>query len=124
MHQEVAVIAQDPLALIVTFDAGRFFAALLQLQVDFVGNGLVLARTRPGADHKVIRETGHAGEIQNNDVRGFFLARRPNGNAPPGFGWGRKKICISTIEDFGIAMRQKHAPIVIVLASRAIVLYK
>lgn len=86
MYQEVAEIAQNPLALVIAFDARRNFAVLLQLQADFVGDCLVLARTRARADDEIIGETGDSGEIQNSDVRGFFLPGRADCNPPPRFG--------------------------------------
>jgi hypothetical protein len=94
VDEEVAVIAQHPFALLVAFDARWKFAPPFQLLADFVGNGLILARVRPGADDKIVGETGYAGEVQNPDVGGLFLLGGPNRNAPPGFGllW-----CTSTL---------------------------
>jgi hypothetical protein len=44
VHQEIAVVAQDPLALLVSLDAVRQLPALLELDPDFIGNRLILAR--------------------------------------------------------------------------------
>jgi hypothetical protein len=86
VHEEIAVIAQDPLTLFVPLNAYGSVARLLQLYADFIGDGLILARTRARADDKIIRETGDAGKIQNGDVRGFFPLGGANGNAPSGLG--------------------------------------
>jgi hypothetical protein len=107
VDQEIAVIAQHPFALFVALNAGRQLAAPLQLPADFVGDGLILARVRARADHKIIGETGDAGEIQNSDVRGLFFLGGPNCYAPPGFGLMSR---ISAVGKVGFALRQKLAP--------------
>ena len=107
MYQEVAVIAQHPFALFVAFDARRQFAAPLQLLADFVGDGLILARVRARADHKIIGETGDAREIQDFDVGCLFFLRGPDCDAPPGFGL---MLFPSVVDDVGFGLRQKLAP--------------
>lgn len=107
MDQEIAVIAQHPFALFVSFDARRQFAAPLHLLADFVGDGLSLTRVCARADHKVVGETGDAREIQNSDVGGLFFLSGPNGDLPPGFGLIS---CTSAVNDVGFSVRQKLAP--------------
>ncbi len=85
MHQEIAVIGKDPVGLVVTFKAeGEFAGLTLQLQLNFVADGLALALIRAGTDHKVIGEGSNAGEIQYFDVGGFLGLCRPDGYQP---GW-------------------------------------
>jgi hypothetical protein len=45
VHQKIAVIEQNPLALVIALDACGKVIMLLQLQADFVRDGLVLPRT-------------------------------------------------------------------------------
>lgn len=106
MHQEIAVVAQHPFALFVTFDTVGQIAPLLHLQVDFVGDGLGLARVGTRADQEVIGETGDAGEIEYFDVGGLFVLSGADCEAPPCFGL---LLCTSTCCDFNFSMRQKLA---------------
>jgi len=107
MDQEVAVIAQHPLALFIAFDARRQFSAPFELLADLVGDGLILARVRTRADHKIIGETGDAGEVQNSDVGCLLFLGGPNRDAPPGFGLMSGS---STFSNVGFGLRQKLAP--------------
>lgn len=107
MDQEVAVIAQHPLALFIAFDARRQFSAPFELLAYFVGDGLILARVRARADHKIIGKAGDAGEIQNSDVGGLLFLGGANCDAPPGFGL----MCgSSTVSNVSFDPRQKLAP--------------
>ena len=47
VDDKVAVVLQDPLAIVVPLEADGQFAALLQLRVDLVADGLVLAGFEP-----------------------------------------------------------------------------
>lgn len=116
MHEEITVIEQNPLALVVAFDASGKVTKLLQLEADFVRDGLVLPRTCARADDEMVGEAGNASQIQNRDVSGFFRLCRADCNLPTLFGGlGRMKFCTSTFSDAGIDSRQKLAPIAIVL---------
>lgn len=116
MHKEIAVIEQNPLALIVAFGARRKLAVFLQLESDLIGDGLVLARTRARADHEVVGEAGNSGQVQNGNVGGFFFLGRADRDAPSGIGsFGMWNVCTSTMGVSDIGMRQKLAPIAIVL---------
>lgn len=86
MDQKVAVIEQNPLTLFISFDAGREIAVFFQPQADLVGDGLILARTRAGADDEVIGETGDSGEIQNSKIGGLLGPGRVYRDLPAGFG--------------------------------------
>ena len=80
MDQQIAVIGEDPLRLVVAFDTDREFAGLvLELEIDFVADGLHLALVAAGADYEVIGERGDAGEIQDPNVGGLFCFSGPNG---------------------------------------------
>ena len=85
MHQKIAVIAQDPLALLVAFDAVRPFAALAQLSFDLIGDGLVLARIGAGTDHEVVGEGGDFSEVKHADAGCLFFLRGPNRGQPVRF---------------------------------------
>ena len=84
MHQEIAVIGENPLGAFVTFKAGRKVADGFELQVDLIANGLHLAIVVAGADNEMICERGNAGEIKNDDVFGLFLLRGPHSEQPMG----------------------------------------
>ena len=58
VHDEVAVVRQDPLRVLVAFHAQRQLAEALQLHIDLIGDGLNLPRVRPRADDEVIGEGG------------------------------------------------------------------
>jgi len=56
MDDEVAVVHQDPLGVLIPFHADRQIPAVLELEVNFVRNGLVLPDIRTGADDEIIGE--------------------------------------------------------------------
>jgi hypothetical protein len=84
VHQEISVIAQNPLALVVAFHAGGQFAPRFQLLADSVDNCLILARVPARANHEIIGEAGDAGEVQNRDFGCLLFLRGAHCNAPPG----------------------------------------
>ena len=87
MHQQVAVIRQNPLRLAIPLDADRQLAGLaLQLEVHLVADRLTLPLVRPGADHEVIGKRGDAGEVQHLDVGCFLGFGGANGQQPVGDG--------------------------------------
>ncbi len=107
MHQEIAVVAQDPFALFVAFDAQRQLAVLLQPQSDFIGDGLRLADVRACADYEMIGETCDSGEVKNADVGGLFGLGSLYGDAPA---FLVLLVCTSTLDDSRFGLRQKLAP--------------
>jgi len=82
VHEEVAVVGQNPFALFVAFEARRQLAAALQLQTDLIADRLILFRIQTRADNEVVSEAGDAGQIQNPDVFGLFCLRGADGNLP------------------------------------------
>ena len=87
MDQQVAVIGQHPLGLVVTLDAdGQFAGLLLQLEADFIADGLNLARVGAGRDDEEIGKRSDAAEVQNLDVSGFLGFGGADGNEPCGGG--------------------------------------
>lgn len=73
VDQQVAVIGKHPLRLIVAFYAdGQLAGLILELESDFVGDGLNLALIGARTDYKEVREGGDAGEIQDLNVGGLF----------------------------------------------------
>jgi hypothetical protein len=57
---------------------------MLQAQADFVADGLHLFLVGAGADDEVVGERGDAGEVEHDQVGGFFRFRSADGNQP---GW-------------------------------------
>jgi hypothetical protein len=71
VNDEIRVVHQDPLGLLVAFEADGQFAALFQPLGDFVRNRLNLPRVRARADDKVIGERGDSAQIEDFDVLRF-----------------------------------------------------
>lgn len=82
MHEEIAVIHQNPFGCIVPFDADRNFAGLLQLLFDFVADGMPLARIGRRADDKEIGERGNFANVENPQIGGFFRFGGPDCDCP------------------------------------------
>ena len=81
MDQQVAVIGQHPLRLVVTLDAeGQFAGLLLQLEADFVADGLNLPPAGARRDHEEIGKRSDASEVQNQGVGGFLGFGGADGN--------------------------------------------
>ena len=76
MHQEIAVIGQNPFALGVAFDADGAVALQPQLPVDLIGDGLHLPLVVAGADDEIIGKGGDAAQVQNDQVFGLFVFGR------------------------------------------------
>jgi len=68
VDDEVAVVGQYPLGPVVALDAQRSLAALLELELDLVANGLNLPEVGPGTDHEVIGEGTDPAKVENADV--------------------------------------------------------
>ena len=81
MDHQVAVIGQHPLGLAVTLDTeGQFAGLLLQLEADFIADGLNLPRVGPGGDDEEIGKRSDASEIENQGVGGFLGFGGADGN--------------------------------------------
>ena len=107
MDQQVAVIGQDPLRLLVAFDADRQFARLaFQLQMDLVADGLNLALVAAGADDEVVGEGGDAGEVQHANVGGFLRFGGAHGQQP---GRGRG-FCFAGFGEIDLGQRLYSCP--------------
>ncbi len=65
MHQKVAVVHQDPLRRLVSFNADRQLANLLKAFLNLIADGMPLPRVRNGADYEVIREGCNLAKIEN-----------------------------------------------------------
>ncbi len=75
MDDEVDVVHENPLALAAALDGGGIGAEVaLEADLDFVGDGGVLAVGGAVADEEVVGEAGLAGiEREDADVLGFFV---------------------------------------------------
>jgi len=81
VNQQIAVIGQHPLRLAVALDAeGQLAGLLLQLQADFVADGLDLARVGAGRDDEEIGKCSDASKVQNLGVGGFLGFGGADGN--------------------------------------------
>ncbi len=82
MHEEIAIVHEDPFGGIETFPTDGKLAHFLQSSVDFVGDGLRLPGIGRGADDEVIGERRDFPEVQDLQVDCFpgfsrFCGRRP-----------------------------------------------
>ena len=94
MDEEIAVVAQNPLTLVVAFDAGWQPADLpLQLEADFIADRLVLTCVGAGTDDEMVGETGDAGKVENPDVFGLFFLRGADRDEPC---WLGRFLCTGT----------------------------
>jgi hypoxanthine phosphoribosyltransferase len=84
VDQKIAVVTQNPVGLLVAFDAEGQFAALLQAHADLIADGLDVALVGPRADHEMIGERGDAGQIENADISGFLRFGGAYGKQPGG----------------------------------------
>lgn len=85
VHQEVAVIAEDPFGVVVAFHAVREFSCLLlHLQGDFVPDGLDLGLVLARADEEEIGEGGDFPEVEDLDVPGLLGLGGAEGDLPRG----------------------------------------
>jgi hypothetical protein len=91
VYQVVAVVHQDPLAVVVTLYADRTLTLALQLQVNLVADGLILSWVGAGAENEVIGETGYFPEVEYLDVLSFLRFSRSHGCEP------RRQGCCSWI---------------------------
>ena len=68
MHDEVAVIGQDPLGILVAFDAERESSEFGKFLAHRVRDGLDLPLIGTGADEEVIGEGSYILKIQDADI--------------------------------------------------------
>lgn len=88
MHQEVAVIHEDPVGRFVTFGGDRFVAEFGELFADSVADGVVLAGVGAGTNEEIIRKARYAFEVEDFDVEGFLgFGRAVGGNDFRGKVW-------------------------------------
>lgn len=78
VDDEIAVVLENPLGVFVTFDADRELTLVLQLQVDFIADGLILPRAAAGTDQEVVGKGGDFLKIEDNDLLRFLRLRRAN----------------------------------------------
>jgi len=85
VNHEIAVIDQNPLRVLITFDAGRVLARFFQLGLDLIGDGLNLAGIAAAANQEKIREGGNLANVECNDVAGLLGVGGSDGGQPQGF---------------------------------------
>ena len=89
VDEEVAIVGKYPLGLLVAFDAdGQLTGGLLEMEADFIGDGLDLAGIGAGADDEEIGEGSDAGEVENLDIGGFLRFGGADGGEPGRDGGG------------------------------------
>jgi len=83
VDEVIAIIGQNPFAGFVAFEAvGEVAVFVLDLEADFIGDGLHLAGVGAGADDEMVGERGYAGEVENDDVGGLFFTGGADGGEP------------------------------------------
>ncbi len=85
MNQEIAVVDQHPFGVLIALDAGRVFAELSQLRLNFVGDGLDLPGIGAGAHQEVIGERGDLAHIQQHEVSRLLRFGGVHGGNPERF---------------------------------------
>ncbi len=82
MHDEIAVIGQDPLGILIAFDAERQFPEFGKFLAHRVRDGLDLPLVGSGADDEVIGEGSYFLEIQDADIGSFLGFSGAHGAQP------------------------------------------
>ena len=82
MHYKVAIIGQNPLGILITFNAGRLPAGVCELFPNSIGDGLDLPLVSASTDYEIVGEGSKLAKIQNTDVRTFFRLGGSNGSEP------------------------------------------
>ncbi len=75
MHDDIAGIDQNPVALTRAVHRPRAIARFLQAPRQMLGNRGDMTRRTPGRDHDRVTERRAAGEVDGRDVLGLY--RRP-----------------------------------------------
>jgi hypothetical protein len=86
VDQIIAVIQQNPFGVLISLDARRIFAQLLQLDLDFVGDGLNLAGVGTAADDEKVGEGGYFAKVEDLDIFGLLRLGGLNRGEPKIFG--------------------------------------
>lgn len=82
VNDAIPVVRQNPFRVLVAFEAHRVLAGVPQLAADFLADGLNLRRAGAAAQHKIIRKSGEAPEVQNPDIAGLLCLGGAGGNQP------------------------------------------
>ena len=82
VDQAISVVDQHPLGVLVSFHVERLLARGFEPNIDFVCDGLNLARVGAAANDKVIGEGEHLTHIQGDDVAGLFGFRGADRGEP------------------------------------------
>jgi hypothetical protein len=85
VNDEVAVVLENPLGVFVAFDADRKLALLLQFQVNFIADGLILPRAAAGTDQEVVGKSGDFLKIEDDNLLRFLGLRRSSCCKPISF---------------------------------------
>ena len=85
MDNEVAVIDQDPLGVVITFQADGPFAPLFEILADSIADSLYLALVGAAAEDKVIRKRGYFAKVEDADIGGLLGFSGAYGSEPE---WG------------------------------------
>jgi hypothetical protein len=81
VHNDIAVIQQQPAGIDSPFMVVRNDALLLQTQLDFIIDSAQLPFIIAGTDYKVVGEAAHFTGIQKDDIGCLFFTRDVNGSA-------------------------------------------
>jgi len=65
MDDEIAIVGQNPLGVVDSFDTDSPLAPFLEPLLDFLGNRLDLTRVGAGGDDKIIRKGCHLAQIEH-----------------------------------------------------------
>src|SRR6201986_180353 len=76
MHDDVAGIDQNPIALTRAIDRPRAVASLFQTAREMLRHRGDMARRTPGRDHDRVAERGASGEVDGGDVLGLVVVER------------------------------------------------
>src|SRR5207253_11194068 len=76
VHHKITVINQDPLSILIPFDACCRTAMMLKLLDYFIADSLRLTTVRSGSNQKEICETGDPAQIKHGRIDRFLLSGR------------------------------------------------
>ena len=74
MHDNVAVIEEQPAGVGSPFAMVRQHSLFLQGFIDFLADGVYLPGAIASADNKIVRETAHLTDIQQNYITCLLIA--------------------------------------------------
>lgn len=84
MHDEIAIIHEDPFGGLIAFHVGRQLSDLFQTFADLVRDGVPLARVRNRADDEVIGKRRYFAKVEDRKIGGFLGFNCPGGGQPVG----------------------------------------